>query len=95
MGRMSIHIPGVALKVSGLDEATVARALQALPAAISASLASASEAARADDAARAGSDPGSLRFASGPSAGALADGVARHVADGVRSSLSNPGRRGA
>ena len=58
MGRMSIHIPRVALKVSGLDEATVARALQALPAAISASLASASEAARADDAARAGSDPG-------------------------------------
>ena len=95
MARMPIHIPRVALNVSGLDAATVARALEALPAAISASLASAGDAARGEGAVRAGADPGSLRFAGTPSAGALADEVAKRVADGVRSSLTSPDRRGA
>lgn len=79
----SVHIPRLALSIKGIDAATVSAALDALPAALSREFAAA-----AGDA----DGGGALRFASAPSADALAGGVARRVADAVRTAhTTTPG----
>lgn len=82
----SVHIPRLELSVRGIDEATIATALEALPGTLSAELVRAQR--------DAGPAAGPLRFASAPSARALADGIAERVAHEIRSGLPT-NRKGA
>jgi hypothetical protein len=82
----SIHIPALELSISGIDEATIAAALEALPQMLAAEIRRPRPNARPA--------LGALNYARVPSADALAAGIAERVAHDVRSQ-AGAGREGA